>query len=609
MRSSRVRAFVCGLCVLLLAETSLAQPEPQASNSPRGLGPGVAAPTIPPGPSSDPQAIASDTVAPESEQEEVLPDQVGKPQGPKVTVSGLAPIDPSGAGLIDQGSGGFASTIWNGSPRTAIVTRISQLPAAPNSPVMQGLLRRVLLSTTKPPAGVTPPDEPTMLAERLNKLIAGGRTSEAAMLGARSPHDDAFSRKAWAEALLLQARDEDACSDATSMRQSSSDEFWIKLRAYCYIIGNDNASALLTLDVMHERAIADNAFFALAAKLTDGTAAKIDTLPNPSGVHLALLNRSATPAPAALAAWLPANSFFQQSSDPAAQLVAVERAAVAGLVAPAELAEAYTKEEFTPDQYDDPDEWAPKLTPSRANALYFQSISRRTRPAARAAAFAVALERADTQNRFALFAQMARGLSKQVPAVAETAWLAPHVARVMLYNGDAKSAAGWLALMTSPTDAPVVNAIRIHAAAAYPSAENLAQLPAALVWLGQNAMKPSGSKEILTARALREIPILDALGYTIPPEAQWAMSAPPSGAAATGVTTEALSSLTRATQQNRLGEVLLNCLVALGTGGPSRAPTQIVVRVISSLVTMGMRDEARAIATEALLGASMRTTK
>ena len=164
--------------------------------------------------------------------------------------------------------------------------------------------------------------------------------------------------------------------------------------------------------------------------------------------------------------------------------------------------------------------------------------------------------------------QVTRDLAKQIPAVAETAWLAPHIIHILLYNGDAKQAAAWSALLTSPTDAPVVNAIRIHAAAAYPSVENLAQLQPALIWLGQNGAKGAGAKPGVTARALREVPILDALGYTIPPEAQWAVS--PEAGAVQGVAAEALSSLTRAVQQRRVGEVVLNALVALGPQGPAQ---------------------------------------
>jgi hypothetical protein len=541
--------------------------------------------------------------------EEVLPDQVGKPSGPKVTVSGLEEIDPSGAGILDASSGGLPSTIYAGSPRAAIVARIAQLPAAPNSPAMQSLLRRILLSSTKPPAGTTPPDEPSMLAQRLRKLVAGGRIAEAAMLGAQSGRDDRFARQTWAEALLLQGRDNDACGDATSLRQSLNDEFWLKLRAYCHLAEGDTSAATLTIDVMRERNIADDVFFSLASIITDGAKAKVDALPAPGAIHVALLNRTRTPVPTSLAGWLPARNVFLTGSDAPSKLVALERAATAGLASVEELADAYNAEGFTPDQYDDPEEWAAKMSPTQANALYFQAIERRTRPAARAAAFAAALERADAQNRFALFAMTSRNIARQMPAVAETAWLAPAVMRVLLYNGDAKNAAQWLAMLTSPTDVPTVNAMRIHSAIVYPSAENLAHLPQALEWLGENALKAGGSKDWLMARALREVPLLDALGYTIPPQAQWALTAAPPQAPLQGAAGEAATAMTRSAYQQRIGETVLNVLVALGAPGPAKAPVSVVARSVDALATIGMRDEARAIAAEAVLGSSMRPSK
>ena len=177
MPGSRVSFLVCVLCVSILPGASFAAESvpPPASAAPRGLTP----------PENTEPVVAPDAPA----LEEVVPEQVGRPQGPRVTVSGLAPIDPSGAGLIGPGSGGFAPALWTGSPRAAIATRIGQLPASPNSPAMQSLLRRVLLSGANPPSGVTPDDEPSMLAQRLLKLVAGGRVNEAAMLGAQSARE------------------------------------------------------------------------------------------------------------------------------------------------------------------------------------------------------------------------------------------------------------------------------------------------------------------------------------------------------------------------------------------------------------------------------------
>jgi hypothetical protein len=320
-----------------------------------------------------------------------------------------------------------------------------------------------------------------------------------------------------------------------------------------------------------------------------------------------VLRRAQLPFPPALATWLPARQVFLAGEDPVARLVALERAAFAGLVAVEELAQGYAAAGFTPDQQDDPEAAAAKLAPTLANALFFQSVSQRTRPAARAQAFAALVERADAQNRFAVFARLSRELARRMPAVPETAWLAPHVLRVLLYNGDGKQAGPWLTMMTSPTEQATVNALRVHAAIVYPSTENLAALPQALAWLGQ-AASAAGGKGPLAARALREVPLLHALGHTIPPEAQWALTAEAAPAPLSGPAGEALLALPRSAQQQRVGETVLNVLVALGNEGPARAPTAVVARAVDALARVGMRDEARAIAAEAVLGAPLRSS-
>ncbi len=583
---------------LLSSVATAAEPEPQgpAKTAPRTLTPQTE-------PAADPATATVQTVP----AEQAVPDKPGSPSGPRVTVSDLAAIDPAGAGLLSDGSGGFRSSLWTGSARPAVALRIAQLPGAPNSPAMQNLTKRLLLSQGNPPVGETPPDEPSFLALRLQKLVANGLVDEAATLGAQSARTDFFARQASAEALLLQGRDADACGDGTSLRQSSNDPYWLKLRVFCYLTQNDEQAAALTLNVMRERSVNDDAFFTLADVIMNGGPANV-TVPAPSGLHLAMLRKAGASAPVApLAGWVPAAQLLaQQFTEPTVRLAAIERAALASLVPIDELREAYQTETFTPDQLDDPEEWAKKLPPSRANALYFRSIAARTVPSAKAAAFAAALQRAESQNRFALFATLSAGIAQQMAPSQDTAWLAPSVTRVLLYARRDKAAEHWLTVMTSPTDAAAVNALQVHLGLVRPSAENLARMQTALTWLGQNALKAGPSKDWLMERATREIPLLEALGYTIPPDAQWAVSANTTGVVPSGASAEALIAVGRSAADDRLGETVLNALVALGPGGPTRAQGQTVARVVKALIGAGLRDEARALAIESVLGAPVR---
>jgi hypothetical protein len=134
-------------------------------------------------------------------------------------------------------------------------------------------------------------------------------------------------------------------------------------------------------------------------------------------------------------------------------------------------------------------------------------------------------------------------------------------------------------------------------------------MPAALTWLGQSALKPGGAKDWLMDRATREIPLLAALGYTIPPDAQWAVSANAPGAVPTGAAAEALVAMNRAAMEGKMGETIANALVALGPGGPARAQGQTVARVVRALIEIDLREDARAIAIESVLGAPVRQHK
>ena len=138
--------WTIGLAALLALGARAAEPTPPAASAPpRGL-----ATELPP---DDVQTQTGPSDAAPEAAEQTLPDQAGRPSGPRVTMTGLTAINPDSAGLITDASGGFAASLWRGSQRSAVTMRLTQLPSAPSSPAMQGLLRRLLLTSASPPAG------------------------------------------------------------------------------------------------------------------------------------------------------------------------------------------------------------------------------------------------------------------------------------------------------------------------------------------------------------------------------------------------------------------------------------------------------------------------
>jgi len=591
----------------------------QATGAPRGISPAGQPADQSPASSSATPTSAQTTPAPAPPAEtgttsdwqtkdiKTVPTQSGQPHGPAVTVTGLGSVDPSGAGLMEPTDGGLSPDLWRGSSRGVVEDRIAALPNAPNSPAMQTLMRRLLLTSAAPPSGNGRSDQ-SLLALRLGKLIANGWTAEAAALAASAPRDDNAARQALAEAMLLQGKPIDACGEPTAIRQSSNDPYWLKMRTFCFLVTGDTQSALLTLDVMRERQISDDAFYALAAQMTDKTEAKIAALSNPTGLHVALAHLAGARLPVSIvdSGWVPGYRLFAAATgDRELQLAAAERAAAAGLIQIDQLRAIYDTEQFTADQLDDPEEASKKLSAPRLNALFYQAIEKRSIPAARASAFSAALMRADNQNSFPLFALVAADAAMEIQPTPDLAWLAPQIERVLLYTGNDVQAERWYSALSggSPSDAPVVNALQLHTVLAEPTPVRTAKVQGALSWLGQNALKPGGLKAWLSERAAREIPLFEALGYLIPPDAQWALNANTTGAVPSAAQSEALDAMAQAAAQGRLGETILGALVALGQTGPERAEGRTVSRVVKALVAVGLTEEARALAIEAVLGA------
>ena len=103
MQDFLARAFAALALCLLSASYSFGAEPSAASSAPRGLAPPVVQEPLPPSEDMPPDVMpgAPQTSAPVL-AEEAVPDQPGQPRGPKVMVSALEDIDPSGAGLIDE---------------------------------------------------------------------------------------------------------------------------------------------------------------------------------------------------------------------------------------------------------------------------------------------------------------------------------------------------------------------------------------------------------------------------------------------------------------------------------------------------------------------------
>ena len=84
-----------------------------------------------------------------------------------VEVGVLQAPDPEAIGLMEESEGGFPYDMWRGSDRALIERLLPRLPAGATSRAMNGLTRRLLLTTAAPPVG---PAEGSLLAIRIERL-------------------------------------------------------------------------------------------------------------------------------------------------------------------------------------------------------------------------------------------------------------------------------------------------------------------------------------------------------------------------------------------------------------------------------------------------------
>jgi hypothetical protein len=97
-----------------------------------------------------------------------------------------------------------------------------------------------------------------------------------------------------------------------------------------------------------------------------------------------------------------------------------------------------------------------------------------------------------------------------------------------------------------------------------------------------------------------ELALLAALGYEVPPddlEQLPTLQPVPAGAAS-----EAVARFEAAVAGRRVAEAVFSGLIALGPKGPAASEHTTVVSVVRGLSALGLNADARAIASEALLG-------
>lgn len=530
--------------------------------------------------------------------------ELAEPPIPGRTVAVEADIlkAPSGesVGVLDRAHGGFPDTLWTGTPAVVARKLIPMLPGASGSLVVRDLERRLLLTAATAPEGAVESDRPSLVGLRMERLAAMGDSGGVVALAARAPQTVAgpLAQRARVEALLLDGKTPEACGQSQGL--AGADGMAGKLRILCDFLAGRTLEGNLGLDLMREHKDADHAFIAAAEVVSGLPPAPIDklTLDALTPLHVAAFGAAKLPLPpAAVAKAEPAVAravamSFATPFD--VRLAAGERAEAAGVMAAQDVRKLYLEAVFAPDELAAPLARA-ETAGAHAYALLFRAASDQPDPLIRAHFIAKALDLAQGRGQVAATARVFAPLIEQARPEPALLTVAPAFARAHLALGHAE-ATQWLDLArTDPAAAKAVARLWPLAAVRAAAPGEAISVAGLAAWRDTLAGLPP---EVTARRAAVVLGALAALGAKIP-EAAWldVLDMP----ASNGPNPALFALLQNAALEGRLGTTVLAALAGLGEQGLDKADSIALSEAISGLAVVGLGDDARKLAVEAML--------
>lgn len=546
-----------------------------------------------------------------------LPEVPGAPgasvteeQGPTgIEVGELEELDPDSGGILDVSMGGLGIDMWAGMERASFLRLLPQLPDSYDSPVLYGLARRLLLSSAIAPPRGEGDAQTSLIGLRIERLAAMGLVGAVAemMAIAPAPETDAVLSRLHIDNRLLLNDNEGACRGVSAGAAVLDPLYRGRIAIFCSVLAGDKEAAGFSANLLREGGdLDDPVFFSLADALTAGTRANVESLSNPTPLHLAMA--------AAAEAKLPSDVLETRSplimralaesplvSD-SVQLAAAERAALAGAIAPASLAERYAALEFSEKELHNALSIAEAEYSPRNRALLYQAVKLQNLPVARAAAIHKAWELAVTDGTYRLGIGVYQPELEALQPGAELAWFAPDAARALFLLDQPERALAWVAtarrFATEPNE----------------------KQAAALLWpvaaLSEGSATGSGHGQWLSAMAEADATeagmkagfaytLFEAMGERISDDRWTALL---TGGARTDVLAADpayMRAFRKAATAGRRGETVLLAILILGGGSLSESDPALLSEIVIGLRKTGLENEARQLAIEAALAGGL----
>ncbi len=535
--------------------------------------------------------------------------------GGKVEIDTLTAIDPDATGVLSKDQGGFGNDMWQGTSRELVDNLLGKLPLNATSTTMRNLIRRLLLSTAASPKGNG--KRGGLVALRIRLLAAMGDSVGASqMLNStprRSQNPDLIRIEA--DARFLANDNSRACALAAGQVGISDDPYWQKAFIFCQALAGETDKASMGASLLRDLGEDDPAFFELLDAMSGNGDATIESLANPSPLHLAMARVAKATLPADVISSNNPSILKAIATSPNApvelRMEAAERAEATGALPVEALRQLYTSVPFSAEDLANPLSRAETESGPLSRALLYRTALIQTVPTAQAEAVARALSLAREGGRYGATVRVFMAALKRIPPSPELLWFAPEALRAFLLSSDTESADAWFGLLNSgamfeqKASLVLAEMMAVARIAGSANTEEWDEKDFNGWWQRNKEAKERRQRAALL------FSIFDALGDSVP-DKSWEMLL--DGPARTTVAMpnpalwyrlqSAVGSVADSIP-SRLGETVLLSLLALGDGGPGQADPVVLHRVIKSLIAVGLETEARSLAVEAAVAAGL----
>jgi hypothetical protein len=530
---------------------------------------------------------------------------------PVVEVDQLQAIDPDSVGVLDESQGGFGIDMWEGTTRSLVERLLPALPTEMASRAMRDLARRLLLSVATVPAGLA--TEPSLIARRVERLAAMGEVGAVVELLDAAPTQlaDETLWRAQVDSLFLTNDHAGACGHVRNLIRQYQDPYWQKAFVFCQALSGEHGGARLGTSLLRETmGEEDAAFFTLVNALMGEQGAVVDSLTDPTALHLAMMRtaRQTLPEDAALTT-RPAvlrTIAVSPNAELEMRLDAAERAEAAGVLSAEALSQIYSSMVFSPEELANALSVAETEGGPRGRALLYHAAQVQTVPTARAEVLQKAWRLARDSGRYAASVRVNLPLLLEIQPVAELVWFAPDAGRALFFAGRMEEAVAWYNLAADEA------AYNPEAAKAWLALWPLAQLgdgddtlpwdPAIISEWRQSEEQKGGDWQRRVAVLLS---LVEGLGERVN-GADWEAVLDDQSRVYVSMPAPAIwQGLHTAAEELRIGETVLLALLSLGDDGPAQANPIVLNAVVSSLRFVGLDTESRALAIEAAVAAGI----